>query len=176
MMTSYILREKLKDLGIQSIVEETNIKEILNINNWNYAASYKVTEMLINDVKIKYPSIKYFIDIHRDSVKKQITTAQINDLSYAKIMFLIGLENPSYQNNLNLATNLNNLLEKHYPGISRGIYKKEGPGVNGIYNQHLSSNVMLIEFGGVDNDIYEVYNSVVAVANVLANYIGANNE
>lgn len=176
MMTSYILREKLKDLGIQSIVEETNIKQILNINNWNYAASYKVTEMLINDVKIKYPSIKYFIDIHRDSVKKQITTAQINDLSYAKIMFLIGLENPSYQNNLNLATNLNNLLEKHYPGISRGIYKKEGPGVNGIYNQHLSSNVMLIEFGGVDNDIYEVYNSVVAVANVLANYIGANNE
>lgn len=176
MMTSYILREKLKDLGIKAMVEETNVTEILNVNNWNYAASYNVTEMLIKDVKQKYPSIKYFVDIHRDSVNKKITTAVIDNSSYAKIMFLIGLENPNYQANLSLATNLNNLLEKYYPGISRGIYEKKGIGVNGVYNQDLSPNAMLIEFGGIENTIDEVYNSVVAVANALANYIGAHHD
>ncbi len=176
MMTSYILREKLANLGIEAMVEEANVTEILNANGWNYAASYDVTEMLIKDIKEKYPSIKYFIDVHRDSVGKGITTATISNVSYAKLMFLIGLENPTYAVNLTLATDLNNLLEQYYPGISRGIYQKKGKGVNGVYNQDLSNNAMLIEVGGVGNTIDEVYNSVTALTNVLANYIGAHHE
>ena len=33
-----------------------------------------------------------------------------------------------------LSEDLNNLFNKYYKGLSRGIYKKEGPGVDGIYN------------------------------------------
>ena len=43
--------------------------------------------------------------------------------------------------------------------------------VNGIYNQDLSPNTLLIEVGGVDNTIEEVYNTIEALANVLNKYI-----
>ena len=72
---------------------------------------------------------------------------------------------------ITICFNLSSLIESKYPGLSRGVYKKEGPGVNGIYNQDISSNVMLIELGGVDNTISEVVNTVNALTDVLSTYI-----
>ena len=69
---------------------------------------------------------------------------------------------------------INNIFINDYPGLSRGIYKKEGPNVNGIYNQDISPNSMLIEVGGVDNNIEEVMNTLNAITDVLNKYIGAN--
>ena len=55
--------------------------------------------------------------------------------------------------------------------IANSIYKKEGPGVDGIYNQDISSNSILIELGGVDNNIDEVLNTTEAISNILYYYI-----
>ena len=66
---------------------------------------------------------------------------------------------------------INDIANKYYPGLSRGIYKKEGPGVDGIYNQDISSNSILIELGGVDNNIDEVLNTTEAISNILYYYI-----
>ena len=66
---------------------------------------------------------------------------------------------------------LDDIANKYYPGLSRGIYKKEGPGVDGIYNQDISSNSILIELGGVDNNIDEVLNTTEAISNILYYYI-----
>lgn len=175
MMASYILKEKLNDLGISSLVEEQNVTELLQMNNWNYASSYKVTKMLMEDAKEKNPTLKYFVDLHRDSVTKGISTAEINGKNYAKIMFIVGLENPDYEKNLAITNDINERLKKKYPGISRGIYKKEGKGVNGVYNQDVSPNAILIECGGYENTIEEVLNTIEAIAQVLADYIGDNN-
>ena len=172
LMASYLLKEKLNDLGLPSIVEDTNITEFLSLNNWNYASSYKASRIFMLDKQNTYPSIKYFIDIHRDSVERNLTTVKINNKSYARILFVVGLEHKNYEKNLDLANKLNNLFLKNYPGLSRGVYKKEGPNVNGIYNQDISPNVMLIEVGGVDNNIEEVMNTVNAISDVLKKYIG----
>ena len=172
LMASYLLKEKLNDLGLPSIVEDTNITEFLSLNNWNYASSYKASRIFMLDKQNTYPSIKYFIDIHRDSVGKNLTTTKINNKSYARILFVVGLEHKNYNKNLDLANNINSLFEKYYPGLSRGVYKKEGPNVNGIYNQDISPNVMLIEVGGVDNNIEEVMNTINAISDVLKKYIG----
>lgn len=177
LMASYILREKLNKMGLSTIVEDTNIYEFLNVNGWDYASSYKATRLLILDKKNKYSSLKYFIDLHRDSVSKELTTVSINDKTYAKVLFVVGLEHDNYKSNLELATNINNLINKYYPNLSRGILKKEGEGVDGIYNQDLSSNSMLIEVGGVDNNIEEVFNTIEALSVVLNYYInGDGNE
>lgn len=167
MMTSYILREKLNNYGIPTLVEENNVTELLKMNNWNYASSYKVTKMLMEDAKRKNPSLKYFIDLHRDSVGRKISTVQIGEKSYAKIMFIVGLENQNYQSNLDFTMKIEQLLKEKYPGISRGIYKKQGKGVNGVYNQDFSPYTILIEMGGTENTIDEVLNSTEAVAEVL---------
>ena len=81
---------------------------------------------------------------------------------YAKILFLLGLENPNYNENLEFITKINDKLNSLYPGLSKGILKKSGAGVNGVYNQDFSPYTILVEFGGVDNTTYEVLNSSLA--------------
>ncbi len=174
LMASYLLKEKLNDNGISSIVEDTNMTEFLELNNWDYSASYKASRIFILDKQNAYPSLKYFIDIHRDSVGKDLTFIKINNKSYARILFVVGLEHDNYQKNLNLANELNDLFNKSYPGLSRGVYKKEGINVNGIYNQDVSPNAMLIEVGGVDNNIEEVMNTINAISDVLTKFVGDN--
>lgn len=170
--TSYMLEEQLLKHGIKSVVEESSVSEALNKNKWKYASSYKVTKTFLEKAKEKYPSLKFYIDVHRDSVKYNITTKTINDKKYARVMFLIGLENKNYEENLKVTEAINNEVEKKYPGLSRGIYKKKGKGVNGVYNQDFSSNCILIEFGGNKNTIDEVYNTVIALGEIISNYIG----
>lgn len=171
MMTSYILREKLNKNGISTIVEENDVTEFLRTNNWNYASSYKVTKFLMEDAYSKNSSLKFFIDLHRDSVKKSITSVTIGDKKYARILFIVGLENKDYIKNLKLTEVLNEKFNEKYPGLSRGIYKKKGSGVNGVYNQDFHPNTILIEVGGVDNTIDEVFNTCEAISQILTEYI-----
>lgn len=177
LMTSYLLKEKLNNKGISTIVEDTNMSEFLSLNGWDYSGSYKASRIFILDKKNKYSSLKYYIDIHRDSVSKSVTTVEIDGKSYAKILFVLGLENDNYKENQKTMEEINALSNKYYPGLSRGIYKKEGAGVNGVYNQDISSNSILIEVGGVDNNIDEVLNTTEAISNILYYYIeGEDNE
>jgi len=176
MMASYILRERLYNLGIDAIVEDNNVSEIRNMNGWNYAASYKVTKMLMESAYEKYPSLNYFVDLHRDSVNKKISTVTIEDKEYAKILFIVGMENKDYKYNLEITEQLNEMFKTKYPGISRGIYKKQGKGVNGVYNQDFHKNTILIEVGGAENTIDEVLNTVIAISEVLSEYIKENGD
>lgn len=171
LMASYILKEKLNTMGISTIVETTNLTDFLNVNGWDHSSSYKASRLLMLDKISKYSSLKYFIDIHRDSVSKNVSTVKINNKNYAKILFVVGLEHNNYQLNLDNTDKINKISEKYYPGLSRGIYKKSGPGVNGIYNQDINPNTILIEVGAVENNIEEVFNTMEALSNILYYYI-----
>ncbi|MEG1596828.1 MAG: stage II sporulation protein P [Bacilli bacterium] len=168
---SYILKEQLNKLKIKAIVDETDVVGVLNSNGWSYDLSYQVSKMIIEDAKKKYPSVKYFIDIHRDSALLNTTKIVINNKEYARLLFIVGMENKTYVDNLNMTQDLNNLLNKDYFNITRGIYKKSGPGVNGVYNQDLSPKAILLEVGGVDNTIDQVYNSMEVFAKIYGKYI-----
>lgn len=174
LMASYLLKEKLNKSGIATIVEDTDLTEFLDLNKWNYANSYKASRMFILDKINTYDTIKYLIDIHRDSAKKEMTSVEINGKNYARILFVVGLEHKNYQKNLDLANNINKMFTEKYPGISRGVYKKEGAGVDGIYNQDITGNSMLIEVGGIDNNIDEVMNTINAINDVLVRYINSH--
>jgi stage II sporulation protein P len=174
-MASYLLKEKLNDLEINTIVEDTDITNSLKSKGWDYYKSYDITRELINNKIKDYPSLKYFIDLHRDSVSKSATTVNIDNRYYAKILFVLGLEYDTYNENLEVMEKLDKLLDEDYPGISRGILKKEGTGVNGVYNQDINSRVILIEIGGAENTIEEVYNTITALSNILKKYIGDDN-
>lgn len=171
-LASYYFQERLKDLGIESVVEKRKIKDVLEENGWNYRYSYNASRVYLEEVSKNNPSIEYFIDLHRDSVGKDKTTTTINGKSYARVMFLVGLEHENYQKNLDLATRLDELISQFDSTLSRGIYQKEGPGVNGIYNQDFSSKAILIEVGGQYNTIEEVANTIEVIARVLKDYLG----
>ena len=171
LMASYLLRERLTKLNIPTIVETANMSSILEKNNWNYSYSYRASRGLLVDKISKYKTLKYFIDIHRDSVGGNLTKVSINGKIYAKVLFIIGLDHNNWEPNYNMAVKLNNKLDNNYPNLSRGIMKKTGMNVNGVYNQDISNNCILIEVGGVDNTIEEVYNTMDAIAQVLSTYI-----
>lgn len=164
MMSSYIMEQVFEKNNYNTLVEERNIKNILRQNNWKYYKSYDASRIYLNDSRKNFPTLKYFIDVHRDSLRKDRTTAIVDNKKYAKIIFILGLENPNYQKNGQFIEKINNKLNQKYPGLSKGIYNKEGPGVNGIYNQDNSEYTILVEIGGVDNTPDEVLNSSLAFA------------
>ena len=158
-LASNILEDKLNDLGINTYVERTSISSILKQNNWNYSYSYHASKILIeNNIKSNY--YKLIIDLHRDSSTLNKTYLEHNNKPYAKILFVIGTDNENYNKNYELSLKLNNILEQKIPGISRGIIKKGGAGVNGIYNQDLSEKSVLIELGGQYNKIEDINNTL----------------
>ena len=173
-IASYYLQEKLNDLGLKTIVEKRAIKDVLTKNGWVYKNSYKASRIYLEDTYKNNNSLKFFIDLHRDSSLKSKTTTSIDGKNYARVMFLVGLEHDNYNANLKVATDINNLIKEKYPNLTRGIYKKSGPGVNGIYNQDFNSNCILIELGGQYNTILEVSNTIEVLAKILYDYIGAN--
>lgn len=166
------LNKRLKTYNINSIVETGSIQDVLSTNNWKYASSYRVSRMFLESAKKKNDTLTYFVDLHRDSVKKSISTTEINGKKYAKVMFLLGLENENYKENEKEITKLNDWLNTNYKGISRGIYRKEGKGVNGVYNQDFSSNCILIEVGGEENTFEEVENTIDVIAEMLNFWVG----
>ena len=174
MMASYIMEDVFIKNGYSTLVEERSISEQLKNNNWKYYKSYDASRIYIDDTKKNNPTIEYFIDVHRDSLSKDKTTVEINNKSYAKTIFLIGTENPNYQENLDFVTKINNVLNEKYPNLSKGIYQKGGRGVNGVYNQDNSKHTMLVEIGGPDNTTDEVLNSTLAFCAAFLEVISKN--
>lgn len=174
MMADYIMEEIFSKNNLVSLVEERKVKDILAENGWKYSYSYEASRILMEEAKKNNPSLKYFVDVHRDSLKKDKTTVEINGKSYAKTIFLIGLENPKYEQNLDFTSKINDKLNEKYPGLSKGIYKKGGAGVNGVYNQDFSEYTILIEIGGPENTTGEVLNSTLAFAECFMEVISEN--
>ena len=171
LIASYILKEYLADLGINAIVENNSISDILNRNNWAYGASYKASRIFLEQAKINNPSLMYFIDIHRDSSSYESTVTNIDGKEYARLLFVIGLENPNYQKNLANTGHLEALIKQYNNSLSRGIMQKQGKGVNGVYNQDFNEQTFLIEIGGQYNNIEQISNTLKVLAQKLYEYI-----
>ena len=171
-----LLKEKLSLYKINSIVEENRVSTFLDKENLNYNKSYLISRRFLEEVILKYPTLNYFIDIHRDSVDGSVTTTIIDNKPYARIMFVLGLENPNYLDNKKIITKLNDFINEHYPNLSRGIYEKKGSGVNGVYNQDFHKNTILVEVGGIENNYEEVLNSTEIITKALYHIIGDKNE
>ncbi len=174
MSADYIIKDIFDKNNINTIVEEENINNVLHANNLNYNGSYRASRILMEKAYQNNSSLKYFIDIHRDSLTRDKTLVEINGKKYAKILFLIGLENSNYNDNLIFTESINNKLNQKYPNLSKGILKKGGVGVNGVYNQDFSKYTILVEIGGYQNSLDEVMNSAVAFSDVFMEVINEN--
>lgn len=171
LIASYILKEYLADLGINAIVEDKKVKDILNANNWKYGSSYRASRILMEQAKKDNSSLKYFIDLHRDAGTAASKVIEIDKKKYARLLFVLGLENPDYEKNLQGFERLNELVKSENVALSRGITKKQGKGVNGVYNQDFSKYTYLIEIGGENNTIEEINNTLKVLAKVIYKYI-----
>ena len=118
-MAANILKQELEKYNVYSVVEDENIKKVLNEHNWVYKDSYSASRLWLERAKEKYPSIKYYLDLHRDSVS---LTANINNKSYARIMYVLGMNYDGYENNEALMVKLNDYINDEFTGE---LIKKE---------------------------------------------------
>ena len=165
-MLANIIKKELDKNGIYTIVEDENIKDVLNKNNWLYKDSYKASRLWLENINNNYPTIKYYLDLHRDSVSETIV---IDNKRYAKMMFVLGMNHSNYEKNEVIVKKLYNYLDSKYKGIVKDtLYAKKN-----IFNQDFNENVFLIEIGGNENTLEEAYNSAMVLADAISSVIGA---
>lgn len=162
------LKEELESRGIGTSIDKTDINTVLNEKDLTYEYSYSETRPIVKEAMAGNKDMQYLIDIHRDANRKKDTTLTINGKNYAKLAFVVGKKHANYEKNLQLAEKLHKLINDKYPGLSRAVIVKTGG--NAVYNQDLSENAMLIEFGGVDNTFEELYLSAGALADVFSDF------
>lgn len=167
---SYLMKQELNKYNIDTIVEKSDITEFMKVNNLSYNYSYYASKFYVKDTLSKN-KLDLIIDLHRDAVSKNVSTVQIENKKYAKVLFVIGGENKNYKKNYSLAQKLNNLIAAKYPTLTRGIVVKTGNNVNGIYNQDLADNIILLEVGGHNNSFDEVNNTIIVIAQIIGDYI-----
>jgi stage II sporulation protein P len=164
------LKESLEANGVGTEVSQTDIMGNLNKKKMVFDQAYQESRPVVQTAMAQNRDLQYFIDIHRDAHRKEITTTNIKGKSYANLAFIIGAEHENYEQNLILAKELHQRLNKKYPGLSRAVTEKKGKLTNGKFNQDLSGKAILIEFGGVDNTFEELYRSAEALADVFSEY------
>lgn len=125
--------------------------------------AYYRSEATVKAILQKYPDCKVLIDLHRDSQPKALTTATVRNKSYARMMIVIGTNNPNWTSNYTFARKIASKLDEAYPGVSRGIFY-----ASAVYNQRYSPMAILVEVGGVENTLTECKNSIEALAWAIA--------
>lgn len=164
------LKKNLEANGIGATNDKTNIGSELAKKDWTWGSSYKMSREVVKEALAQDKDLNFLIDIHRDDQRRKVTTIDINGEKYAKLYFVVGVENKNYKKNLELAKEINNEIKKVNKGLTRGIYSKNYNDGNGIYNQDLSQNSLLIEVGGVDNTLPELYRTIDLLSEILSKY------
>jgi stage II sporulation protein P len=161
------LSRNLKKYGIETLHNATVHDKVRN-------AAYGVAIDTLKSYKQSYPSIKVFIDLHRDgldaSKPKLRMVKKINGKNAAQIMFVMGtndmLPHPKWEENLKFALKVEQRLNEKYPGLARPVWI-----VGKRYNQQVSNQAVLIEVGGDGNLLSECTESMKYLAEALNDVI-----
>ncbi|MGR6897579.1 stage II sporulation protein P [Rummeliibacillus sp. BSL5] len=176
-VTAYHNTENIQSLGklftnhfkqnnIQLDLLDVDTQKVMSQKQMKFYQAYDAVRPYVKK-QIEKKDYDLILDIHRDSAKRNLSTITYNGTSYARMAIVIGTKNPSYQANEAYAEKLSKKMADLVPGISRGVIAKKGAGVNGIYNQDLSKQSILVEIGGVDNTEEELNRSVAILARAI---------
>ncbi|NEW05164.1 stage II sporulation protein P [Paenibacillus sp. SYP-B3998] len=163
------LAQNLEKDGIGAVHSETVYPS--TVKNFEYPYSYKYSLKTLQEAMTSHSDLQYYFDIHRDSAARGKTTATIEGKDYAQVYFIIGGKNPSWKKNEEFADKIHRVLEAKHPGISKGIHAKEANEGNGLYNQNISPNNILIEVGGPYNTLEECYRTTDWLAEAISEVI-----
>lgn len=156
------LKKELQDVYGIATIHDTTVHDLPK-REGAYAKSRPTIQKYVK----KYPSLKIIIDLHRDGdVSRNRTTAIINNEKYARVMLVVGTNNKYHSKSEVFAKKVNGVFEYLYPNYSRGIMYKKG-----IYNQDLSSKIILLEVGSNENSLDEALKSVKVIGKVISKSI-----
>ena len=140
----------------------------------DYNNAYKNSRREIEDYLKKYPTIKYVVDIHRDSLigndnSKTKTLADFEEKT-AQVMFVCGTSFDGWRENLSVALKIKKTMDEEYPSLSRPIYLR-----NSKYNLDLTKGSLLLEVGTCGNTLKEAKRAARLAAECFASVIKQEN-
>ena len=145
---------KLEAAGIGVIHDKT-------IHDENYNGSYTRSAETIAENLAQYPSIQVTIDIHRDAMTAENgtrykPTVEVNGKKAAQIMIISGCDDdgtlgfPDWEYNLRLATRLQQACANVDGSFARPLFFCPRN-----YNENMTHNSLLVEFGTEVNTVEE---------------------
>jgi stage II sporulation protein P len=169
------LRKTLEEYGVP-VIQSTKIHD-----EPSYRDSYIRSLETINEYIEQYPSIKYVIDVHRDSIiapngEKFKPAVKINGADCAQVMMVIGTDDggayhPDWRGNLTFAAHMQKKLNDKYPMLARPIYLRDAR-----FNQHATKGSVILEVGSCGNTFAEALYAAELFGQCLAELILENNE
>lgn len=139
------------------------------------STSYSRSLQTMKEYAKKYPTIRIFIDVHRDAYgdieagSKDFVT--VNDEACARMMFVVdngeGYDiKPDYESNYKLAQAITNELEQIHKGFTRPIRIKSHS-----HNQNVSDMCLLIELGHNANTLVQAKNAAKHAAQAISRVV-----
>ena len=165
-----VMAETLNSLGIKTLhCRVMHDRE-------SYRDSYSRSAATVKQYLKEYPSIKYVIDLHRDSVTnaegallRPVTI--VDGKAVAQVMCVVGSDEggadyPGWQENLSFALKFRRTLNGEYQNISRPVCLRPS-----AYNQQYAPVSMLLEVGCSGNYLSEAKEAARLCAITLADMI-----
>ena len=160
--------------GLQTDVLDVDVMTLLKKEGKNMNAAYSTVRPYLAN-RLKEQSYDLIIDLHRDGISKKASTITFNNENYAKIALVVGEEHPNFRWNTAYADSLSTAMNKLVPNISRGVISKDGEGGNGLYNQDLAKEMIIVELGGVENTEEELNRTIGILGKAISNAFAKEN-
>ena len=148
----------------------------------DFGTSYTRSLKTLQTDMAEYPSLKVFIDLHRNGYddappSEKEETVTINGEKAARFFVLIGTgegyttsfkDKPDWEENYKLAKQITAASDALYPGLAKEVCIRSGR-----YNQHVSTNAILIEVGSNYTTLKEALVTARLLSDILAEVLGS---
>lgn len=168
-----VLAEALNGAGIPTL-HCTVLHDVDGTGEITNSGSYDRAAETVEGYLAEYPTIRYVIDLHRNTVLDENgnllrAVTEINGKETAQIMAVAGSgEGYDWESNLALALALTEKLNAESPTLCRAPVLKGSE-----LNQSLAVHSLTLEIGTAANSLAEAENAVVLAADALAELIRA---
>ncbi len=157
------LANTLRGEGI-SVAHEISV---FNQPSQNYA--YQNSGNALEILTERYSEASVLIDIHRDAVgtreySRDIYLTEIDGVKMSKFSLVVAKGNDNYQENLKFVEEIQRISDELYPGLMKGIIYSE----KNRYNQHFSTEAILVEVGSYGNTLEESLETSKLLGEILA--------
>jgi len=169
--------------ALKNKLEEYNIPVVQSVQIHDYPSfrdSYRRSLETVQDYINRYPSIRYVIDVHRDSIiaesgEKFKPTVKINGIDTAQVMIVTGTDNggayhPDWRDNLAFTAHFQQKMNSRYPMLARPVNLRAAR-----FNQHTSKGSIILEVGSCGSTFSEAIRAAELVGECLAELILEHN-
>ena len=147
------LKDALETLGIKTVYSK---ETFLPHDADAYTRSRRTAEELLKQ------GPDALLDIHRDAVPAEQYETEVNGEDISKVRLFVGRTNQNAAENKAFAQQIKAEADREYPGLIKDIFIGKGN-----YNQDLSPNSLLLEFGTHTTDKEDAIDATKYMADVL---------